>query len=180
MRRLGPLLTLMGVLLFGPLAPQTQPVAIAQEATPPPGEDVTFEAVASAPGIPLPATGDLSIARISFAPGTVFPMFAGDLTHGLAVIESGELTIRPGRPLVVTRAGALGTSMEEAGGMAVPPATEEIAAGQEVTVRAGDTVLFPPHVGGELRNDGRERTVVLAAFVGEAVTGTPVAGTPAA
>ena len=48
---------------------------------------MTFEAVAAAPGIPLPATGDLSIARISFAPGTVFPMFAGDLTYGLAVIE---------------------------------------------------------------------------------------------
>ena len=39
----------------------------------------------------------------------------------------------------------------------------EIAAGQEVTVRAGDTALFPPQGGGELRNDGQEITVVLAA-----------------
>ena len=115
----------------------------AQEATPAPGEGVTFEALAAAPGIPLAATGDLSIARISFSPGTVFPMYAGDLTHGLAVIERGALTIRPGLPLVITRAGPSGAT-----------ATEEIAAGQEVTVRAGDTVLFPPHVGGELRNDG--------------------------
>ena len=53
-----------------------------------------------------------------------------DPVHGLAVIESGELTLRAGRPLVVTRAGALGTAMEEAGGMAVSPATEEIATGQ--------------------------------------------------
>ena len=143
MRRFGLLLMLMSVVLVGTLAPQTPPVAVAQEATPAPGEGVTFEAVASAPGIPLPATGDLSIARISFAPGTVFLMYAGDLTHGLTAIESGELTIRPGRPLVITRAGPSGTA-----------GTEEIAAGQEVTVRAGDTVLFPPHGGGELRNDG--------------------------
>ncbi len=161
------LLTLMSVVLVGILALPTLPGAIAQEATPAPGEGLTFEALAAAPGIPLPATGDLSIARISLAPGTVFPIFAGDLTYGLAVIESGELTVRPGRSLVVTRAGAPGTS-------------NEIAAGQEVTVRAGDTVLFPPYGGGELRNDGQETTVVLAAFVGEAVTGTPVAGTPAA
>ena len=107
-------------------------------------------------------------------------MAAIDPVHGLAVIERGELTLRAGRPLVVTRAGALGTAMKPAGGMAVPPATEEIATGQEVTVRAGDTVLFPPHVGGELRNNGQEITVVLAAFVGEAVSGTPVAGTPTA
>jgi hypothetical protein len=169
MRRFGLLLTLVGVALVGTFALQTPSGAIAQEATPAPGEGVTFEALAAAPGIALPATGDLSIARISFAPGTVFPIFAGDLTYGLAVIESGELTIRPGRPLVITRAGAPGTT-----------ATEEIAAGQEVTVRAGDTVLFPPYGGGELRNDGQEITVVLAAFVGEAVTGTPVAGTPTA
>jgi hypothetical protein len=169
MRRFGLLLTLMSVMFVGALALPTQPRAMAQEATPAPGEGVTFEALASAPGIPLPATGDLSIARISFAPGTVFPIFADDLTYGLAVIESGELTIRPGRPLVITRAGAPGSA-----------ATEEIAAGQEVTVRAGDTVLFPPYGGGELRNDGQEITVVLAAFVGEAVTGTPVAETPTA
>ena len=162
-------LTLMGVVLVGTLALQSQLAATAQEATPAPGEGVTFEALAAAPGIPLPATGDLSIARISFAPGTAFPMYAGDLTHGLAVIERGELTIRPGLPLMITRARPSGTT-----------ATEEIATGQEVTVRAGDSVLFPPHVGGELRNDGQETTVVLATFVGEAVTGTPVAGTPTA
>jgi hypothetical protein len=141
MRRFGLLFALMGVVLVGILALQPQPVAIAQEATPAPGEGVTFEAAAAAPGIPLPTRGDLSIARIRFAPGTVFLMFAGDLTHGLAVIERGELTIRPGRPLKVTRAGTPGAALE-------------IAAGEEVTVRAGDTVLFPLHVGGEVRNDG--------------------------
>ena len=169
MRRFGLFLMLMSLVLMGTLALQSQRVTTAQEATPVPGEGVTFEALAAAPGISLPATGDLSIARISFAPGPVFPMYAGDLTHGLAVIESGELTIRQGRSLVITRAGAPGTTVGE-----------EIAAGQEVTVRAGDTVLFPPHVGGELRNDGQETAVALATFVGEAVSGTPVAETPPA
>jgi hypothetical protein len=142
---------------------------------------VTFEAVAFAGSIPLPATADLSVARTSFAPGTGFPMAATDPVHGLAVIERGELTLHAGRPLVVTRAGALGTAMKPAGEMAVLPVTEEIATGQEVTVRAGDTVLFPPHGGGEFRNDGSERTVVLIVFVGPPLPeGSPVAGTPTA
>jgi hypothetical protein len=174
MRRFRVLISLMGVALVGILAAQTPLVTIAQEATPAAQAGVTFEAVAFAGSIPLPAAGDLSVARISFAPGTGFPMAATDPVHGLAVIESGELTLRAGRPLVVTRAGALGTAMKPAGGMAAPPATEEIATGQEVTVRAGDTVLFPPHGGGEIRNDGPERTVVLIVFVGPPLPeGTP-------
>ncbi len=181
MGRFRVLLSLMGVVLVGTLAVQTPPVASAQEATPATQAEVTFEAVAFAGSIPLPAAGDVSVARISFAPGTGFPMAATDPVHGLAVIERGELTLRAGRPLVVTRAGALGTAMKPAGGMAVPPATEEIATGQEVTVRAGDTVLFPPHGGGEIRNDGSERTVVLIVFVGPPLPeGTPVAATPSA
>ena len=179
MRRFGVLLSLMGAVLVGTLASQTPPGAIAQEATPAAGEGVTFEAVAFASSIPLPAAGDLSVARIGFAPGTGFPMAATDPVHGLAVIESGELTLRAGRPLVVTRAGALGTAMKPAGGMTVPPETEEIATGQEVTVRAGDTVLFPPHGGGEIRNDGPERTVVLIVFVGPPLPeGTRLPGVP--
>jgi hypothetical protein len=182
MRRFRVLVILMCVALVGILAAQTPPVTIAQEATPASQAGVTgvtFEAVAFAGSIPLPAAGDVSVARISFAPGTGFPMAATDPVHGLAVIESGELTLRAGLPLVVTRAGALGTAMKPAGGMTVPPATEEIATGQEVTVQAGDTVLFPPHGGGEIRNDGSERTVVLIVYVGPpGPEGTPVAGTP--
>jgi co-chaperonin GroES (HSP10) len=179
MGRFSVLLALMGVVLVGALAVQSSPATIAQEATPSTQAAVTFDAVAFASSIPLPATGDVSVARISFAPGTGFPMAAIDPVHGLAVIESGELTLRAGRPLVVTRAGALGTAMKPAGGMVVPPATEEIATGQEVTVRAGDTVLFPPYGGGEIRNDGSERTVVLIVYVGSpGPEGTPVAGTP--
>ena len=179
MGRFSVLLSLMGVVLVGALAVQSSPTTIAQEATPATQAAVTFDAVAFASSIPLPATGDVSVARISFAPGTGFPMAAIDPVHGLAVIERGELTLRAGRPLVVTRAGALGTAMKPARGMVVPPATEEIATGQEVTVRAGDTVHFPPYGGGEIRNDGSERTVVLIVYVGPPdPEGTPGAGTP--
>jgi hypothetical protein len=40
-------------------------------------------------------------------------------------------------------------------------------------------VLFPPYGGGEIRNDGSERTVVLIVYVGPPdPEGTPGAGTP--
>jgi quercetin dioxygenase-like cupin family protein len=163
----------MVVVLLGALALHAQPVALAQEATPA-GEEmegITFEPVALASGLALPATNELSISRIGFEPGTGFPIEEGDPTYALAVVESGELTIIQDGPLVVTRAGALETAMAEEmeTGGAFAPVTEEIAAGQEVTVGVGDTVLFPPNAAGEIRNDGQERTLVLVAFVGPPV-----------
>ena len=86
MRQFRVLLSLMGVVVVGILAVPTPPGAIAQEATPATQAGVTFAAVAFASSIPLPATGDVSVARISFAPGTGFPMAATDPVHGLAVI----------------------------------------------------------------------------------------------
>lgn len=169
MHRFRVLLSVVTVLMLGGLALHAQPVAIAQEATPAAEEfmpeGITFEPVAFAPGILLPAPGDLSVARISFEPGVGFPIEEGDPSYALAIIESGELTVRQDGPLVVTRAGALEVALnqQEAGGA---PVTEEIAAGQEVTLEAGDSVLFPPNVGGEIGNDGQERTVVLVVFAG--------------
>jgi quercetin dioxygenase-like cupin family protein len=142
----------------------------AQEATPAVEgfmpEGITFEPVAFAPGMTPPPTVDLSVARVSFEPGAGFDIDAGDPSYVLAVIESGELTVRLEGVLTVTRAGALAAAMSEEEGGAATPATEEIAAGHEVTLGAGDTVLFPPNVSGAIGNDGQERTVVLAVFVG--------------
>lgn len=60
-----------------------------------------------------------------------------------------------------------------------PRRPRRLRPGKEEAVRAGDTVLFPPHGGGEIRNDGQELTVVLMVFVGPPVPEeTPVAGTP--
>jgi quercetin dioxygenase-like cupin family protein len=184
MRRFSVLLSLMVVVLFVTLGLHSQPIAVAQEATPAAEgfteEGITFEPLALATELTFPATGELSISRVSFDPGAGFPIEEGDPSYALAVIESGELTVRQDGPLVVMRAGALATAIgEEMAGGAFTPATEEIAAGQEVTLAAGDTVLFPPDVGGEIRNDSQVRTVVLVAFVGPPVTeGTPTAGTP--
>ena len=120
MRRFGVLLSLSFVLLFGTVALHTQPVAIAQEATPAvegfAPEGIPFEPVAFATGVALPATGKLSVSRVSFEPRAGFSM--------------------------------------------------TIAAGQEVTLQAGDTLLFPPDTGGEIGNNGQERAVVLVVFVG--------------
>ena len=184
MRRFDELRTLIVVVLLGVMAVVAQPVAVAQEATPAAGTftegGITFEPLAFATALALPSTGELSVSRISFEPGTGFPIEEGDPSYALGIVESGELTIVQDGPLVVTRAGALGAAIgesEEGGTFA--PETEEIAAGQEVTVSAGDAVLFPPNASGEIRNDGDEPTVVLVVFVGPpAIEGTPVAGTP--
>src|SRR5215216_4368086 len=129
MRRFPEFLSVMAVILLGILALQTQPGAFAQEATPAVEgfmpEGITFEAVAFATGLALPAPGEVAVSRIGFDPGTGFPIDEEDSTYALAVVESGALTIRLDRPLMVTRAGALATAMaEEAAGGA--PANEEI------------------------------------------------------
>jgi quercetin dioxygenase-like cupin family protein len=184
MRRFRVVLSLIAVMLLGTHVLHAPPVAIAQEATPAAGEfteeGITFEPLAFATELALPATGELSISRVSFDPGRGFPVDAGDPSYGLAVIESGELTVRQDAPFMVMRAGALAAAIsEEMAGGTSGPASEEIAAGQEVTLGAGDSVLFPPNVSAEIRNDSQVRTVVLVAFVGPpAPEATPTAGTP--
>ena len=184
MHRFGVLDSLIVVVLLGTMAVVAQPAAVAQEASPAAGtfteEGITFEPLAFASALALPSTGELTISRISFEPGAGFPIEEGDPSYALGFVESGELTIVQDGPLVVTRAGALGEAVaagEEGGSFA--PATEEIAAGQEVTLGAGDAALFPPNASGEVRNDGDEPAVVLVVFVGPPpIEGTPVAGTP--
>ncbi|MDP8930488.1 MAG: hypothetical protein M3O70_18450 [Actinomycetota bacterium] len=178
MRRFSVVLSVIAVFLLGMVAFGVQPVAFAQEATPAAEgfieEGITFEPLAFATTLALPSTGELFMARVSFDPGAGFPLEESDPTYALAVIESGELIVLQDAPLVVTRAGAFDAAIaagEE--GEAFTPATEEIAAGQEVTLRAGDAALFPPNVVGEIRNDSQVRTVVLVAIVGppEGTTG---------
>ena len=184
MRRFGVFLSIIAVVLLGIVAVRVQPVAIAQEATPGAEEmmpeGITFEPLGLATGVTLPSVGELFAVRIGLEPGTAIPIEPGDPATVLGVIESGELTIHFEGPLTITRAEELGGAMGEAeAGGAFVPATETIPAGQEVTVGAGDSVLFPPNVGGEIRNDGQERAVALGFFVSPpAAEGTPAAGTP--
>jgi quercetin dioxygenase-like cupin family protein len=181
MRRFGVLRSLIAVLVLGAMAGVAQP-AVAQEASPAAGTftegGITFEPIAFATALALPASGELSVSRISLEPGAVLPIEEGDPSYALGFVESGELTILQSMPVMVTRAGAVGEAVvasEESGAFA--PATEEIAAEQEVTLGTGDAALFPPNASGEIRNDGDEPTVVLVVFVGPpmpmAAAGTP-------
>ena len=183
MRRFRVLLSIV-IVLLGTVLLGVQPRVFAQEATPAAEEfapeGISFEPLAFAPGLALPATSDLSLIRVGFDPGAGFPSEEGDPTYALVVVESGELTVRLEGTLVVTRAGAFEAAMAEAEtGGAFAPATEQIPAGQEVTLQPGDTVLFPPLVAGEIRNAGQERTVVIAVLVAPPFAeATPTAGTP--
>lgn len=183
MHRFGVLLSLVVVVVLGVMTLVAQPEAVAQEASPAAGTfsegGITFEPLAFASALALPSTGELAVSRISFEPGAGFPIEEGDPSNALAVIESGELTIVQDGPLLVTRAGALGAAMGESDeGGAFTPETEEIAAGEELTVGTGDAVLFPPNASGEIRNDGQEPAVVLVVFVGPPMAEGMAAGTP--
>ena len=182
MRRFGVLLSLVVAMLLGTLAPGAQPPAVAQEATPAAEESmegIGFEALAFATALALPSTGEVGITRVSLEPGAMLPIEEGDPSYALAVIESGELTILQDDLLVVTRAGALDAAMGEAEASgAFMPETEEIAAGQEVTIAAGDAVLFPPNASGEIRNDGAEPPVALVVVVGPPAPEGTAAATP--
>ena len=185
MRRLSVVLSVIAVFLLGGLALHAQPVALAQEATPGAEEfapeGVTFEPLAGATELALPSTGELFLARVTIEPGAGFPIDPGDPSYALVFIERGELTIRVDGPHTVTRAGALSAAIgeEEAGGTFAPE-METVPANQDVTIGVGDSVLFSPNVGGEVRNDGQEPVVALGAIVGPPpVEATPTAGTPA-
>jgi quercetin dioxygenase-like cupin family protein len=182
-RRFGVLRSLVVVAVLGTLALGAQPVAVAQEASPAAGVftegGITFEPLAFATALAHPTTGELTVSRISLEPGSVLPIEEGDPSYALGFVESGELTVVQNGPMTITRAGALGAAVvasEEGGAFA--PATEEIAAGQEVKLGAGDAGLFPPNASGEIRNDGDEPTVVLVVFVGPPIPTGEAASTP--
>ena len=111
------------------------------------------------------------LARFTLEPGAGIPFEAEGLTVALAYVESGALTARVEAPIRVTR----GAAPQAAEG---PPPQEEIAAGTEFTLEAGDSAVFPPNVPGEIRNDGQEPVVGLVALVAppEGGEATPVAG----
>jgi hypothetical protein len=126
----------------------------------------------------LPAApADLLLIRFTVAPGASVPIDPNDPSLTLASIESGTLTLRFDGPLTVTRASAM-TAMATPGAMAMP-ATEQIPAGTTATLRAGDSVIGPPNVGGTLRNAGTEPVVVLNAIISPEQMG-PLAATPPA
>ena len=188
MRRVSPLVPLVAVVLLG-LVVAARPAAHAavQEGTPPAGEElegITFEPLGFGIAEELPAApADLLLARVTFDPGAGFPIEADDPSVGLAYVESGALTVRLEAPVRVVRAATIAAfATPGAAEEGAVPEPEEVAAGTEFTLEAGDSVVFPPNVAGEVRNDGQERAVALVALIAppEGEAGTPAAATPAA
>jgi quercetin dioxygenase-like cupin family protein len=177
MRRFHVLLSLMVVVLLGVLTLQAQSAAIAQEATPPAEEleGVTFEPLGFGTAEELPAApAVLQLFRVTLDPGASIPAEEGSPNIVLLYVESGSLTIQIESPLQVTRAATIEAfatpgAVEE--GADLGP--EEVAAGTEVTLEAGDSVVLQFLGAGELRNDGDEPVVGLGALV--AVGTTPPA-----
>jgi quercetin dioxygenase-like cupin family protein len=123
----------------------------------------------------LPATpADLALFRFGIEPGVTFPFDPNDPSVALAYVESGSATFSIDAPASVLRAASEATSF--------PEATEEFAAGEEFTLEEGDSVIVPPNVSGEVRNDGDEPLTLLVANIapleeampeGEMAEGTP-------
>ena len=165
------LLSLGVVMLLGIAALTVPPVAVAQEATPASDEGmdvegITFEPLSFAFGADVATPADLVVVRIGFDPGASLPGEENDPTVGIVLVESGTLTVQADGPVTVTR----GASMGEA--MATAEATgdfrtllESVAAGEAVTLEAGDAAYLPANMTGEIRNDGQERAVALAFLV---------------
>jgi len=112
-----------------------------------------------------PAPAEIALQRVRIAPGGNIVTPADDPRLILVYVESGTLTVRNTVPTLVTRA-----AQEQ----------EEIPAETEYTMNAGDSYVSPPVSGGELRNEGTEEVILLAALVVSTPDGaaTPAAGTP--
>jgi quercetin dioxygenase-like cupin family protein len=170
MRRFGIFLSIVAVVLLGIVAVRMQPVAIAQEATPA-GEEMGFEGltielVSLASGAEVANPSDLVVVRIGFEPGASLPGEENDPTVGIMLVESGTLTVQADGPLTVTRGATLGAAVATAEATGDFSAiVEAVAAGEAVTLEAGDAAYLPANVPGEIRNDGQEQAVALAFLI---------------
>ena len=184
MRRFSVLIAVVAFVLGGLLVAGRTADTVAQEGTPPadefePPEGVTFAPLAFGTAEELPAApADLVLLRFTIDPGAGFPIEADDPSVGFVYVEAGALTFRVEAPIRVTRAATIAAFATpgaiEAGAV---PGPEEVAAGTEFTLEAGDSVVIPANVGGELRNDGQEQAEGLVVLVGppEGGEATPVA-----
>jgi quercetin dioxygenase-like cupin family protein len=170
MRRFGILLSIIAVVLLGSVAVQMQPIAIAQEATPA-GEEMgfeglTFELVSLASGAEVATPSDLAVVRIGFDPGASLPGEENEPTVGIMLVESGKLTVQADGPVTVTRGATLGAAAATAEATGdFSTIMEPVAAGEAVTLEAGDAAYLPANVPGEIRNDGQEHAVALAFLI---------------
>ena len=183
MRRFAVLVSVVAVMLLGVLALHTQPVAVAQDATPSSDmqepEGVTFEPIAITSGLTLPSPADIIAARFSVEPGAMFPLEASDPSGGMLIVESGTFTIRLDTAWAISRSGSLNAAIGTAVATGTfTPSDEQIASGDEATMDAGDAAYIPGSISGEIRNDGTEPAVGLVVLVGPSEAMSEATPTP--
>jgi hypothetical protein len=129
-------------------------------------EGLTVEtlSVGPVPAYP-PEPAEFVLFRARFAPGGWALAPATDPAMGLVYVEAGTVTIRFTAAVVVVRGTALATPGAQA--------QEQVPAGTEFTLGAGDSFLGPPMAGGEFRNDGTEEAALLFASVVPVMAATP-------
>lgn len=161
MRRISVLLLVAAVLLGAVVMGR---LTSAQEATPaverilvlPDGLSFEFMGVGTVAELP-PAPVEIALVRMTMEPGMTISTEPDDPDFSLIAVESGILTIEADAPLIVQRA-APGTAITADAWPATPEAVDPARA---VTLDAGDSVVFPPYVGGDLRNNGTEPVIVV-------------------
>jgi hypothetical protein len=115
--------------------------------------------------------------RLTIPPAASLPYLGGAFCHcrsetvtagvGVEVVQTGVYTLRLEVPLRVQRAGSTRPS-------------EEIPAGTEVTLAAGDAVIYPDYAApGDIRNTGNEPvTLIGVAIIATEGSGTPLPKAP--
>ncbi len=157
MRRFAILVSAVSIVLIGLFAGGLSSMGQAQQSTPAAGgaTGVTTELLGRFPSELAPGQA-LALLRITFAPGgsvaphthpgeTVFHLAAGTLQFTLHEGEAQLVRAVNGAPAAAT-----------------PTAGEAIPVGEELTLRAGDTIYYDAAVVQSERNDGAEDAVVLA------------------
>lgn len=166
MRRFSVLLLLIVVVLMGIVGLHAP--AVAQDATPAADEmaGITFEPVTFATGVDVTGPVDLFVVRVGLEPGAALPIDETDPTVGFVLVESGTLTVRSEGVVTVTRGASLSEAMESAEASGdMSSLMESVAAGEAVTLEAGDAAYIPANAAGEIRNEGQERAVGIGFLV---------------
>ena len=187
MRRFSVPIALVVVALVGlVVAGRGGPRALAQEGTPVAGAfgaptGVRFEPLGVGTAAELPAApARVVLARVHLDPGGSFPLGA-DPSLVLLYVESGALTLRVDAPLQVVRAGSRAALATPGAAESAPLVPEEVPAGTEATLMAGDSTVPPRRAPGEVRNPGPEPSVALVAVVepfGDEATPIPTVPAP--
>lgn len=184
MRRSASFLAVFALVLISLAALVIPQAATAQDGTPPASppqeeEGVSFTPLGFAPGVALPAQGDLILVEIELEPGAVSTFVDSDPSGGLLYVESGEFTVvSETTSLSVTR----GKPRQEAmatGQMDDSSFFETVGAGEEVTLAEGDVVYIPGNINGELRNESGDVAVGTGFLIAPGGSLSAPAGTPA-